>query len=197
MRSGMVQFEEDLSPLMQDIDSVKQHGENYNNGDVETIVQSIHENGMYRPIIVDRASREIIAGNHTWQACKELQAEVIPVVFVDGNDTTQIKRMIADNRTAALARPDTEQLVELLSRLEAEHELSGTGYGEHDVEVLRQLNDIPLEPTGDFASWPTLFFQVPPTTKNAFYEMTDAAGGERERFELLMRLAGWDGKAPR
>jgi hypothetical protein len=45
--------------------------------------------------------------------------------------------------------------------------------------------------------WPTVCFQIPPHVKRAFYDMTEVAGGDRERFELMLRLAGWDGRAQR
>lgn len=192
----MVQYHDDLGPLMVPIDSVTQHPQNYNNGDVEAIVESISVNGMYRPIIVDRDSNEIIAGNHTWMACKELGAEIIPVIRYDGDSPAHVVRgMIADNWTASLARPDNAQLVALLDDLaQTEHGLTGSGVTEQDLHVLRALAEMPVDAESlDFAQWPSLCFQVPPHVKTAFMEMTDAAGGDRERFELLLRLAGWDG----
>jgi ParB-like chromosome segregation protein Spo0J len=195
MRSGQVQYEEDLKPLMVPIDSLIQHPDNFNNGDVDAIIASIEANGMYRPVFAARDTREIIAGNHTWMACKSLNAEVIPVIWLDGDYQAGVKRMIADNRTAALARPDDTQLLALLAELEVENALLGTGYEERDVEALRALAEMPVDLDTDFAQWPTLCFQVPPHVKRGFYEMTDAAVGDRERFELVLRLAGWDGKA--
>jgi hypothetical protein len=68
----------------------------------------------------------------------------------------------------------------------------GTGYDEYDVEVLQNLAKIPLD-HDEFGQWPTLTFQVPPHVRSAFYDMTAEAAGDRERFELLLRLAGWPG----
>ena len=195
MQSGMVNYEEALDPLLEPIDTVVQHPDNYNNGAVEEIVESIVTNGMYRPIIVNRESKEIIAGNHTWMACKELGAEVIPVVWVGGDDLANVRRMLGDNKIASLARIDHGQELELLERLQEADALLGTGYKDYDVEAIRALNEIPQE-SPDFAQWPVLCFQVPPHVKSAFEEMTEVAGGERERFEMLLRLAGWDGRKP-
>lgn len=195
LRSGMVEYEADLIPLMVPIDDLLQHNANYNNGDVEAIVTSIQTNGMYRPVFAARDTREIIAGNHTWMACKELDATEIPVIWLDGDYQAGVKRMIADNRTAALARPDDTQLLALLAELEVENALLGTGYEPRDVEQLRHLTQMPPDLDSDFASWPTICFQVPPHVRRGFYGMTEAAHGDRERFELLLRLAGWDGSA--
>jgi ParB-like chromosome segregation protein Spo0J len=193
IHSGAVQYHESLEPLMADIDSITQHERNYNGGDVEAITESIMVSGMYRPVFVQKSTRKIIAGNHTWEACKTLGATEIPVVELDVDDTTAIRLMVADNRIAAMAQPDHYQLIQLLSELDMNDSLIGTGYRQHDLEILMHLNDIPAD-TLDFAQWPTITVQVPPHVKRAYLAMTKAAGDDRERFELLLRLAGWNGK---
>lgn len=144
---------------------------------------------------MSRETNEIIAGNHTWLACKTLHAEKIPVVYLDGSDEEMVRTMIADNRTAALARPDEQQLLDLLNELDStETNIQGTGYTHFDMEVLEALIEIPVD-SPEFASWPTLCFQIPPHVRRGFMDMTNEAGGDRERFELILRLAGWDGHA--
>lgn len=194
MRSGQVRYEQALEPLLEPIDSVNQHAENPNNGDVEAVAESILVNGMYNAIKVSRDTKEIIAGNTTWAACKELGAEVIPVIWLDGDETANVRRLLADNKTAARARMDKGLELELLERLSGQDELPGTGYDGQDVEQLRVLAEMTPD-LGDFAQWPTLCFQVPPHVKRAFYDLTDAGIGDRERLEILLRLAGWDGSA--
>lgn len=199
MRSGMVQYQEDLSPLMQPIDSITQHPQNYNNGDVEEIMALIERIGMYRPIVVNRETREIIAGNHTWMACKQLHADVIPVVWFDGDDRDELLAMIGDNGTAAKARPDEALLLDLLRDLEANTEagLYGVGYDSRDIARMERLVDTALDADKITAAvekqqWPTLFISVPPETKAAFYDMTaDIEGTDRDRLEHIMKQAGW------
>lgn len=193
IHSGAVQYHESLEPLMADIDSITQHERNYNGGDVEAITESIMVSGMYRPVFVQKSTRKIIAGNHTWEACKTLGATQIPVVELDVDDTTAVRLMVADNRIAAMAQPDHFLLVQLLSELDLNDSLIGTGYRDHDLEILKHLCDIPANDL-DFAQWPTITVQVPPHVKRAYKAMTAAAGDDRERFELLLRLAGWNGK---
>lgn len=193
MRSGQVQFEDDLKPLMVPIDEVKQHPENANNGDVDALAESIMINGMYRAIYVARDGNEIFAGNTTWQACKELGAEVIPVIWSDGDYLTNVRRMLADNKIAQLARMDEGQLLILLSELESNDSLPGTGYADRDVAQIKKLAEVRPNFETDYTSWPTLCFQVPPHLKSAFYDLTEEAFGDRERLELLLRMAGWDG----
>lgn len=196
IQSGEVVYHSALAPLLVDIDSVQPHIDNYNNGDVDEIIESIHASGMYRAIYVS-SKGEIVAGNHTWMACKQMHAQQIPVIRLDGDDVDQLRIMIADNRIAALARPDDAQLLKLLDRInDAEGNTKGTGYNENDVEVLRALAEIPVAFDNEVASWPLLTFRVPPHAKAAFESMTASAGDDRSRFELLLRLAGWDGKRP-
>lgn len=190
--SGLVNYHPDLAPLLVDIDSVQQNPRNYNNGDVEEIATSIEVNGMYRPVYVQRSTNWIIAGNHTWEACKSLGAEQIPVVFLDIDDATALRIMVGDNWLASLARPDNAALLELLDEINTQDSLVGTGVAERDLEVLRKLAEIPV--AYDFAQWPTITVQVPPHVRAAYYAMTESAVGDRERFELMLRLAGWDGK---
>ena len=139
--SGLVAYHDSLTDLLVPIDTIQQHPENYNNGDVEAIMESIEVNGMYRPLYVQKSTGYIVAGNHTWLACKMLEAEMIPVVYVDLDDHQARKILVADNRIAALARPDDAQLLNLLDRVALDTGLAGTGFTETDVEALRLLQE--------------------------------------------------------
>lgn len=195
IRSGSVLYHDDLRPLMRPINTYRPHPENYNNGDVEEVMDSIIHNGMYRPIYVQRSSGFIIAGNHTWLACAELGADEAPFVVLDVDDLTALRILVADNEIARKAKADTGQLVALLERVQSmEGSLMGTGVKDHELEQLKLLNDTPLDAETGHKMWPTLCFQVPPHVKKKFYDMTEQAGGDTERFTLMLRMAGWDGK---
>ena len=195
MRDGMVQFHDALDPLLIPMEEVKAHPNNARNGDVDAIAESIEVNGFIAPVIAQKSTGYIVAGNHRYYALMQMGASRIPVIWVDVDDQAAKRYLLADNRTSDLGTYDNSMLLGLLEEMQAEDlSLSGTGYHEYDVEVLRALNEMPLYSTEDFAQWPTLCFQVPPHVKNAFMTMTAQAGDERDRFELLLRLAGWDGK---
>lgn len=194
VRSGMVTFHDEVQDKLVAIDSVRPHPDNYNNGDVEKIMDSIVTNGMYRPVVVQRSTGFVLAGNHTWMACKELDSEHIPVTYLDVDDVTAKKIIVADNEIARQAKPDRGLLQALLDDINSHDSLVGTGFNAAELEALRALNDIPAEDTSDHMQWPTLCFQLPPHAKKAFYDLTEQAGGDNERFALLIRLAGWDGK---
>ena len=190
LRSGQVQYHPALEPLMVDIDSIQCHPENYNNGDVERIMESIAVHGMYNVLKVQKSTGYIGAGNHTWMACKEMGATIIPAVILDMDDATTRSMMLADNWIAGLAKPDNGMMLALVERINAESGLYGTGVAEHDLENLRHLAEITNE-HDEFGQWPTICVTVPPRVKNAYYTMTESAVGDRERFELMLRLAGW------
>lgn len=192
MRSGFVQFHPALQPLMQDIDTIQPHPVNPRNGDVDAIVESISVNGFIAPIIAQKSTGYIVAGNHRYFALKELGATEAPIIWLDVDDVAAKRYLLADNRTSDLGQYDYGILVSVLQELNTEDSLLGTGYKDYDLEVLTHLNNMDNE-TLDFAQWPTLTFQVPPAVKKAFLEMTSGAGDDREKFELLLRLAGWGG----
>lgn len=190
--SGGVRFHDALRPLLQPIDDYQRHPENYNEGDMEAIEESFEINGMFRAIEAQSSTGYILDGNHTWEKCKELGSEVIPVIPLDVSDTEALQIMVAANRTAKLARPDPARLLDVLHRIESERgNLLGTAYAEHDLASLDVLAEMPLE--YEHAQWPTISVQVPPHVKRAYYKMTRECDMERDRIELLLRLAGWDG----
>lgn len=131
-------------------------------GDVQAIKGSIQANGLYRPIIVNRGSHtgrsnEVLAGNHTLKAYRELAEEhpgdyaTIDCWVVDVDDDRANRIVLADNRTADLGDYDEAQLLELLN--EVDYDLDGTGY---DYEYLDELVELAEksgggEPNDDYA----------------------------------------------
>jgi ParB/Sulfiredoxin domain len=192
---GLVQVHDGvLHPELVPTDQVRPHPDNPWCGDSEAIGDSIQINGMYRPLYAQRSTGYILAGNHTYAAACELGAETVPVIWLDMDDAA-LRTLLADNRIAQLGRYDDGLLLPLLVQMRDNDSLLGTGWTERDVETLQALSEI--EPDyDDHATWPTVCFQVPPHVRRAFYDLTETAVGDRERFELLLRLAGWDGKKP-
>lgn len=128
------------------VDEISQHPDNANNGDVEAIVESIEVNGFFQPILVQRSTGYIIAGNHRYVAALDLGAPVLPVIYLDVTDAEAKRLMIVDNRTARLGRDDEAQLKDLLAELYASDiGLAGTGYDYQLLEQLRTEDEIPLE----------------------------------------------------
>jgi hypothetical protein len=126
--------------------SLQLHPENPRQGDVGGIFTSIEANGFYGALVVQESTGRILAGNHRYRAAAEDGAETIPVIYVDCDDATARKIMLADNRLADLATNDTALLTELLQNVAAEGTLEGTGYDGDDLDDL--LKGIGLQGAG-------------------------------------------------
>lgn len=202
IRSGGVRYHPALEPLFVDIDSVRQHPENPNNGDVEEIIESIDVNGMYRPIEVQASTAFIVAGNTTWEACKAHQAKVIPVIGLDIDDDHARRIVLVDNKSAEHARRDPALEKEMLDKLigtaedpeEIKRALLGTGYTERELERFAAAEALPLDLNNERSGWVSLSIFMPPKFVKAFRDLTHEGDTDVDRFEVLLRRAGWDGE---
>jgi hypothetical protein len=124
--------------------SVKRHPDNpRRRQSVDDIRESIRANGFYRALVVQRSTRLVLAGNHSHEAA-ELEGIVdVPVVFVDVDDVTARRILLADNRTADVGDYDPIAILTLLSDLQKEGEgaLIGTGFVDTDLAVVASLMD--------------------------------------------------------
>lgn len=113
-------------------------------GNVDVLAESLRTNGQYRPVVVRRETREILAGNHTVQAAQKLGWENVKVQFVDGLTDAQAKKIVlADNRTTDLASYSMPDLTALLEDLSSNDSLTGTGFTEFDFTALQHLTKAP------------------------------------------------------
>ena len=135
-----------MRPLLVPIDTVHQHQQNPNNGDLDALIESIQVNGFVTAITADARTGNIIAGNHRFQALHALGATEIPVIWVDHMDSSgAVRYMVADNRTGKLAVLDETALAALLTDLsDTDMGLAGTGYD--DASYQRLLLDMMADP---------------------------------------------------
>ena len=115
-------------------------------GDVGAIAESLEANGQYRPIVVRRETREVLAGNHTLEAAKHLEWATIKVTYVEGLTDEQAARIVlADNRLPDLGRYNIPDLTELLEQVGAN--LVGTGYDDYFLtNLLASLDKAETQP---------------------------------------------------
>jgi len=113
------------------IDSLKPHPQNANEGDIDMIAESILENGVYRPIVINTRNGFIAAGHHQWLAMRKLGWDQVPVITIDVDERRHKKIMLADNATAD-RRTYNERLLDEL--LQSVGDVTGTGYTELEVE---------------------------------------------------------------
>jgi DNA modification methylase len=116
-----------LTELRVPVRTLKPFPGNPRRGDLDRIKESLAANGQYRPIVVNRRTMEVLAGNHTLRAARELGWAEIAATFVDADRELARRIVMVDNRTNDLAGYDDVALAELLSGLP---ELDGTGYDE-------------------------------------------------------------------
>lgn len=108
-------------------------------GDVDTIAESLEQNGQYRAIVVNRGTHtgrpmEVLAGNHTVKAAKRLGWDTILAHVLDVNEDDAARIVLVDNRSSDLAKTDFDVLLEVTDSLE---DLLGTGYSTDDLDAIR------------------------------------------------------------
>jgi ParB-like chromosome segregation protein Spo0J len=191
-----------IETTMERIDSLKPYHLNPRRGDTAAVEASIDAFGQFKAIVCNRGSlskggyeREVLAGNHTLRAMKAKGHAEILVHWIDVDDDTAKRIVVADNRTSDLATNDDHVLAELLTSIE---NLDGVGYTPYDLDALAALLEDEITPDdddlqdaldeSDKAGWPTIKIQVDPTTKAQFDQLPGDT--DPERFAYLMELAG-------
>lgn len=123
------------------------HPRNPRRGDVEAIGESIDANGFYGAVVVNRRDSKVLAGNHRLKAAQQMGMTSVPVIWVDVDDSAALRILLADNRTNDVAGYDTDDLVSLLTQLQAQDQgLLGTGYDDAALDAL--LADLDSDPKG-------------------------------------------------
>lgn len=128
------------------MDRLEQHPDNPRSGDVDAIARSIEVNGFYQPIIVQRSTGYILAGNHRFIAGLQIGMTTFPVVYADVDELGAKRIMVADNQTAKLGWDDEGILADLLEELHStDTGLDGSGFDQTAYAALQQLVDEPLD----------------------------------------------------
>lgn len=144
-----------LEPLLVDIQNITPHPENPHQGDVEEIMGSIRDSGVYRPLWVQTSTGRILGGNTTYAALMELGARRVPVVWLDVDDAEALRILLKDNKLAELGGYDDGLLAELLVQVRDTTGLLGTGWSDDGLDSLlasvRRAEHTPLhgEPDPD------------------------------------------------
>lgn len=126
-----------LTPVEVPVADLHEHPDNPRQGDVGAIIQSIERNGVYQPIVVQRSTGTVIAGNHRLKAIRALGIETAQAILLDVDDAQAKAILVADNRTSDLATYDDHALADLLTDLaQSDLGLEGTGYDGDDLDRL-------------------------------------------------------------
>jgi DNA modification methylase len=125
-----------LRALVVPIDSVELHPRNPRLGAVAAVAASLARFRQVKPIVVQRSTGYVIAGNHVLRAALSLGWTEIAANVQDLDDADAMALMLADNRTADLGGYDDTLLAAILAELQAEDNLAATGYDADDVAAL-------------------------------------------------------------
>jgi len=175
-------------------------------GDTQAIKGSIVANGIFRPVVVNKGTytdkpNEILAGNHTVKAIRELAEEHpddarwqnVDVWMVDVDTERAARIVLADNRTADLGSYDNEELLGLLHIVG--DNLEGTGYDSDDLQILQDITEGP-ESLDDLESefgepedddfWITVRLRVPPEVNKQWVSWLQNYESPEAAFEALL-----------
>ena len=106
---------------------------NARRGNVDKLVESIRVNGFYAPLIVQRSTGYVIAGNHRFRAAQQAGLTSFPVVYLDVTDAQALKINVADNKLSDDATYDIDDLIDQLQTVD---DLDGTGWTEEELAEL-------------------------------------------------------------
>jgi len=109
---------------------------NYREHDIGAICESLQRFGQQKPIVVQRSSMRVVAGNGTYLGAEALAWPEIACYLTDLSDEEAEAFLIADNRTQERGRGRDADLADLLSRVAQRGQLVGTGYDGDDVDDL-------------------------------------------------------------
>jgi len=120
-----------------DLGVLVDHPDNPRRGDDAAVSSSIDALGFYGAIIAQESTRRILAGHTRRRALAAAGTAHAPVLWLDVDDTTATRILLADNRTAELASWDDEQLAETLRSLADESfDLAALGWQEDELAEL-------------------------------------------------------------
>lgn len=162
------------------------HPRNARDHDIESIKTGLTENPQYKPLVVQKSTGHILAGNGTFTvATTELGWTHIDAFFVDVDDAQALVILAADNKIGAESGYHEDALAALLSQIAEDQggSLDGTGF---DVDELEDLLSS-LADAGDEAldglpvSGPPPVLQEVPRTDAAYVETEEEEAARADK----------------
>jgi DNA modification methylase len=125
-----------LRPLIVPLSSLELHPRNPRVGDIDAVAASLRRFGQQKPIVVQKSTGFVVAGNHVVRAALSLGWTEIAANVVELDDAKATAFMLADNRTADLGGYDDALLAAVLAEQAAAGNLEATGYNADEVAAL-------------------------------------------------------------
>ena len=125
------------------IDKLKMHPRNYRRGDVDAIKRSLKAYGQIHSVTVSSRTKHVLDGNHTVKAAKALGWKDVAVNWIDVDEQTEMKILVAANGVHAQGSYNEDVLLSMLRDI-APEDLPPTGYDEFFIYDLIK-NSEPLD----------------------------------------------------
>lgn len=136
-----------------DLTTLRDHPRNPRRGDDPSVATSLDKNGWYGAIIVQRSTGIILAGHTRRRVLTAAGHTRGPVLYVDCDDATALRILLADNRVAELATWDEAELIGLLREIDAD-DLAGVGFATDDMIALQyKLDALSVGTVNATAEW--------------------------------------------
>lgn len=155
---------------------------------LDALKQSLKKYGQTKPILVQKSTMRIIAGNGTYQAICALGWNTVDCRLLDLSDSDSEALMIADNRIGELSAWDEMNLLNALQSIKEEGNLELVGYDDLALEKMLSFKDrdafADLEPK-DLATKekPKPEDFPPPEEKNSSVLSEEASDNESPSYE--------------
>ena len=136
-----------LDKLMFDPRNARVHPE----ANIESIRESLRQYGQTVPLVVQRATGEVISGNGRLQAMRDNGMPTAQVLYVDWDDAKARAYALVDNRTAETSEWDFAKLAEEAQALAAMGvDLEPLGFDEDFMHPVLAADWKPDDPDDDF-----------------------------------------------
>lgn len=116
------------------ISLLKPYPGNPRHGDLGRLMNSLTTHGQFRPIVANKRTMHILAGNNLTKAAAALGWTDIAVSWVDVDAEAERRIVIVDNRASDLAEYDPQALAQALTRVHAAALETSTGFTLEDLD---------------------------------------------------------------
>jgi len=159
---------------------------------VQAVADSIKRFGFGAPLLVRKASGEIIAGHTRLKAAVKLGLPEVPVRYLDLSEDEAHALALADNRVGEIAEWDAGALTDILRGMD-EDGVSTADLGWDDDAIRAILDAAP--PTDD--EWGAGMDGLPDEDRQPFQQMTftlhdDQAAEVKRAMEAAKKMGGFD-----
>lgn len=138
-------MQHDLTVQQVDPATLHQLPGNPHSADMEALEESIAVNGFFSPVLVQKTSNIVVAGNHRLLIALKNGWKTIPAIILDVDDEQAARIALADNKVGSMGRDDESDLLAMLQAIDStDGRLRGTGYAPDDLDYLNKLLNEPL-----------------------------------------------------